>query len=168
MDRDAEFTEFAHAVYPRMVRTALLLTADRDEAQDLTQAALLRVYLAWSRRRTWGDPAAYARRVLVNVHGSWWRRRWRGELPHGVLPDSAGRDGASDSDRRVDLSRALASLPSKYRTVLVLRFYEDLSVAETAELLGCGIGTVKSRTSRALAQLRPAVGANAIVRENSR
>ncbi|WP_328304562.1 SigE family RNA polymerase sigma factor (plasmid) [Streptomyces sp. NBC_00435] len=148
MQRDAEFTRFAQAVYPRMLRTALLLTADRDTAQDLTQAALLRVYLAWPRHRAWDDPAAYARRVLVNVHGSWWRRRWRGELPHGVLPDTAGPEPEPGWGRRVDLARALAALPSEQRTVLVLRFYEDLGIAETAELIGCSAGTVKSRTAR--------------------
>ncbi|WP_223837747.1 SigE family RNA polymerase sigma factor [Streptomyces venezuelae] len=154
MERDAEFAEFAQAVYPRMLRTALLLAADRDTAQDLTQTALLKVYLAWSRRRGWEDPVAYARRVLVNVHGSWWRRRWRGELPHGVLPDRAGPDPQRGWGQRVDLSRAMATLPRDQRTVLVLRFYEDLSIAETAELIGCSIGTVKSRTARGLAHLR--------------
>ncbi|WP_406283537.1 SigE family RNA polymerase sigma factor [Embleya sp. NBC_00896] len=167
MERDAEFTRFAHAVYPRMLRTALLLTADRDIAQDLTQTALLRVYSAWPRHQAWADPAAYARRVLVNVHGSWWRRRWRGETPHGVLPDEAGPDPARGWSERVDLARALAALPSEQRVVLVLRFYEDLSVAETAELIGCSTGTVKSRTARGLAQLKSRAGLDTERKENN-
>jgi len=154
MARDAEFTEFVAIAYPSLVRTARLLSGDHQIAEDLVQTALIRVYLHWNAASARDSPQAYARRVLVNLFASWRRRRWRGEVP-GHVPDlpSDGGDIEMLTDRHT-LRAALARLPPAQRLVVVLRFYEDLSVQETAALLGCSAGTVKSRTNRALARLR--------------
>jgi RNA polymerase sigma factor (sigma-70 family) len=100
-------------------------------------------------------PEAYIRKVLYTTYLTWWRRRWRGELPSGTLPDTAGpRDLADESATREVVGRALARLSGRQRAVVVLRFGEDRSIADTAALLGCTAGTVKTQTSRALAVLR--------------
>jgi RNA polymerase sigma-70 factor (sigma-E family) len=98
------------------------------------------------------DPVRYVRRVLVTTSVSWWRRRWRGEVATGVLPELVGT--VDDRSEAQDLWTALRHLSVRQRTVVVLRYYEDLSEAETADLLGCSVGTVKSQCSRALARLR--------------
>jgi len=100
-----------------------------------------------------GDPEPYVRRVLVNTYASWWRRRWNGEKPTEVLPE-VGHDPHEAHADRQDLWTALGRLPRRQRAAVVLRYYEDLSEAETAEVLGCSVGTVKSQTSRAVATLR--------------
>ena len=153
--REAEFVRFAETVHPAMLRTARLLTGDPDTAQDLVQTALLRIYLSWGRSDAWDNPAAYARKTLVNVHATWRKRFWHREVPHDA-PGEQWRpdDSAQGWGDPVDLERALASLPDAHRRVLVLRFYEDLSVEQVADLLGCSVGTVKSRTSRALERIR--------------
>lgn len=154
--REAEFVRFAETVHPAMLRTARLLTGDPHTAQDLAQAALLRIYLSWGRSDAWDNPAAYARKTLVNVHATWRKRFWHREVPHHE-PDTTARwddDRARSTDNLVDLERALAALPVDQRRVLVLRFYEDLSVEQVADLLDCSVGTVKSRTSRALDRIR--------------
>ncbi|WP_329118687.1 SigE family RNA polymerase sigma factor [Streptomyces sp. NBC_01465] len=154
--RDADFTEFTASAYPSLLRTARLLTGDRHTAEDLVQAALVRVYLHWGRSAAWESPQAYARKVVVNLYATWRRRSWHREVPHalqGERPDGAD-DATGGTDTRIELRRALTSLPRAQRAVLVLRFYEDLSVEQTAELLGCSPGTVKSRTNRALERLR--------------
>ncbi|MEV1066768.1 SigE family RNA polymerase sigma factor [Streptomyces sp. NPDC050263] len=158
-DRDTEFGEFAAGAYPSLLRTARLLTGDRHTAEDLLQAALVRVYVRWSRSASWDSPHAYARKVVVNLYATWRRRRWHTEV---VRPEADHTPGAGDmageAETRLELDRALAALPRAQRVVVVLRFYEDLSVQETADLLGCSPGTVKSRTNRALERLR-AMGA---------
>ncbi|MEY9836283.1 SigE family RNA polymerase sigma factor [Streptacidiphilus sp. EB103A] len=153
--RDAEFAEFAAGAYPSLLRTARLLTGDRHAAEDLVQAALVRVYVRWSRAASWEAPRAYARKTLVNLYATWRRRRWHTEVLKAEPAGQAGRDDTADQVvARHELGRALADLPRAQRVVLVLRFYEDLSVEQTADLLGCSTGTVKSRTSRALQHLR--------------
>lgn len=137
-----------------LVRTAYLLTGDWQLAEDLVQTSLAKTYLRWHRLREPGAAEAYTRTVLARTCTRAWRRRWRGEVPTRSLPDGALRDGAADADDRVVVARALAALPPNQRAVLVLRFFEDLSEAETARVLGCAVGTVKSRTARALAALR--------------
>ena len=152
---DEEFAEFMRAVYPSLLRTARLLTGDWHSAEDLVQAALVRVYLHWGNRESWRSPTAYSRTVTVNLFASWRRRRWMTErvgAEHVELPVDAR--GASDTDTRVALGSALAGLPRPQCAVLVLRFYEDLSVEECAAVLGCSAGTVKSRTNRAIQTLR--------------
>ncbi|MEV0097026.1 SigE family RNA polymerase sigma factor [Streptomyces sp. NPDC050738] len=156
--RDADFTEFTASAYASLLRTARLLTGDRHTAEDLVQAALVRVYLHWGRSAAWESPQAYARKVVVNLYATWRRRSWHREVPHAIQGEGGQPDRADDAtggtDTRIELRRALSSLPRAQRAVLVLRFYEDLSVEQTAELLGCSPGTVKSRTNRALERLR--------------
>ena len=150
------FDDFVATRSTRLLRTAYLLTHDRALAEDLVQTSLAKAWFAWGRID--GRPDAYVRRVMVNTYSSWWRRRWNGEEATAELPErGAGATGRTEDGRvddRTDLWRALARLPKRQRAVVVLRFYEDLSEIETAEILQCSVGTVKSQASRALAKLR--------------
>jgi RNA polymerase sigma-70 factor (sigma-E family) len=149
MADQAEFDAFVAATSPRLVRTAYLLVHDRQLAEDLLQTALTKAWFAW--RRIEGNPEPYVRRVMVTTAVSWWRRRWTREMPSDRLPERAG-PGSEAPDQ--DMWQALGRLPARQRAVVVLRFYEDLTEADTAELLGCSVGTVKSQCSKALAKLR--------------
>ena len=152
----ADFDEFVIGRSPALLRTAMLLTGDRHDAEDLVQSALLRVARHWSRARD--NPEAYCRRVLVNL--AYDRSRYRKRRPEqlGPPPDRAAPDHRGElSDERDDLLRLLRQLPNRQRATVVLRYWEDLSVAETAQILGCTEGTVKSATSKALAHLRGAL-----------
>lgn len=154
-NKDGEFTAFVHAHYQPLLRTALLLTGDVHGAEDLVQAALTRLYVRWDAAAAADAPLAYARKVLLNLFRTGRRRRWWSEVSTAAPPERADADDVpARTVRRRVLAAALAELPRDQRAVLVLRFYEDLSVEETAVVLGCGVGTVKSRTSRALARLR--------------
>jgi RNA polymerase sigma-70 factor (sigma-E family) len=144
------FEEFVAARSSRLLRTAYLLTRDHGLAEDLLQTALTRAYLAWSRIE--GDPEPYVRRILVNTFASWWRRKWNAEQPTAELPDAGRHDERAGESG--DLWDALGRLPRRQRAVVVLRYFEDLTEAQTAELLGISVGTVKSQTSKALAKLR--------------
>lgn len=151
------FDDFVATRSTRLLRTAYLLTHDRALAEDLVQTSLAKAWFAWGRIE--GQPDAYVRRVMVNTYSSWWRRRWNGEVATEELPERAAGAGHRPTedgrvDDRTDLWRALARLPRRQRAVVVLRFYEDLSEIETAEILQCSVGTVKSQASRALAKLR--------------
>ena len=153
---DGEFTEFAHASWASLYRTAYLLLGDRAEAEDLVQTALAKTYAAWPKVRDVHAAPGYARTVLVNTASSWFRKRsWRNERPTAVLPDLVDEHDPSD---RPALMSALAVLPPRQRAVVVLRYYEDLSVAQAASALGVSEGTVKSQTSDALARLRTLLG----------
>jgi RNA polymerase sigma-70 factor (sigma-E family) len=145
------FDAFVTARSRGLLRTAYLLTHDHGLAEDLVQTALAKAWFAWSRIEG-GDPEPYVRRVMINTYSTWWRRRWNGEQATGELPDS-GTD-PSPVEQRHDVWQALMNLPRRQRAVIVLRFYEDLTEAQTAEILGCAVGTVKSQTSKALARLR--------------
>jgi RNA polymerase sigma-70 factor (sigma-E family) len=149
--RDA-FEEFVAARSPRLLRTAFLLTHDWASAEDLLQASLVKAWGAW--RRIDGDPEPYIRRILANTYASWWRRPWFHEAPAEQLPERSTSDQFRAVDTRDQVWRALGRLPRRQRTVLVLRFFEDLSEAEIAAALGISVGTVKSQASRALAKLR--------------
>ena len=149
MADQAEFDAFVVATSPRLVRTAYLLVHDRQLAEDLLQTALTKAWFAW--RRIEGNPEPYVRRVMVTTAVSWWRRRWTREVPSDRLPERAAT-GSEAPDQ--DMWQALGRLPVQQRAVVVLRFYEDLTEADTAELLGCSVGTVKSQCSKALAKLR--------------
>ncbi|MBB5078683.1 RNA polymerase sigma-70 factor (sigma-E family) [Nonomuraea endophytica] len=135
----------------RLLRTAYLLTHDWALAEDLLQEALTKAWFAWPRVE---EPEPYVRRVIVTTFTSWWRRRWRRELPSHDLPETAHLDATGGIDEHDSLWRAIGRLPARQRAVIVLRFYEDLPVAETAQALGCEPGTVKSQTAKALAKLR--------------
>ncbi|MFF0366993.1 SigE family RNA polymerase sigma factor [Micromonospora sp. NPDC005087] len=145
------FADFVRAETAGLTRFAYLLTSDRHHAEDLVQVALARVAVRWERL---DDPAAYLRRVLYTQAASWWR--WRRARPPerlgGALPERAGP--GDDTDLRLVLQAALARLTVRQRAVLVLRYYEDRTETETAVLLGCRVGTVKSQTRHALGRLR--------------
>lgn len=142
-----------------LLRTAYLLTGNRADAEDLLQTALAKTYLAWDRIREREALDGYVRRTMVNTQTSFWRRRRVDEHVTDELPEpAAGRDATADLDLHDALWAALAGLPKRQRAAVVLRYYEDLSEAETARVLGVSVGTVKSTTSRALARLRDDTG----------
>jgi len=147
-----DFDEFVAARSSGLLRTAYLLTRDHALAEDLLQTALAKAWFAWSRIET--SPEAYVRRILVTTYASWWRRRWNGEHATDELPEAPGPDASAASDTAHDLWTAMGRLPRRQRAVVVLRYVEDLTEAQTAELLGCSVGTVKSQASKALAKLR--------------
>ncbi|WP_354643088.1 SigE family RNA polymerase sigma factor [Kitasatospora camelliae] len=152
-----DFREFAAARGHHLVRTAFLLTGgDAHLAEDLAQEALGRLFDRWRRISRMANPAGYAQTVLVNTFLSYRRRRSSGEH----VTDTFAETGVSDPDPalRVTLLRALAGLPPQDRAVLVLRFWEDRSVEETASALKLSASAVRSRSSRALARLREELG----------
>jgi RNA polymerase sigma-70 factor (sigma-E family) len=153
-DRDVAFAEYFAARSGAMRGTAFLLCGDWHRAEDLTQSALTKVYLAWSRVRRADNVDGYVRQVLVRTYLDEQRRRWRQEQPTGETLDGLRSDPATASDQRLDLLRALATLPPRQRAAVVLRCWEDLSITEVARALDCSEGTVKSQTSRGLAALR--------------
>ena len=154
MGEPGEFDSYVAAAWPRLMRSAWLLTHDWQLAEDLLQVALVKTAARWRRVRG-GSPDGYVRRVLATTYLSWWRRRWRGEVPTAELPEPAGPvDATAAVDLRTSLAGALAALPRQQRAVLMLRYHADLTETETAAVLGISVGTVKSHTSRALAALR--------------
>lgn len=152
MHRDRDFTEFATDAQHRLYRQALLLCGSREHALDLVQATLLKIYLHWSRIES---PAAYAQRTLLHQFLRDRTRAARERAAHALLDAPVGE---RHPESEITLIEALGELAPRMRAVLVLRFWEDLSVAETAALLGCSEGTVKSTTSKGLAHLRERVG----------
>ena len=156
MSGEAEgFAQFIEAREQALQRTAWLLTNDWALAQDLVQAALARSWPYWGRIRRGDDPEIYVRRVMVNTWATWRRRRWRAEVPSGVLADRpAGGDVAADVATRVAVRQVLAALTDRQRAVVVLRLSDDLPEAQVARILGCAVGTVKATMSQALARLR--------------
>lgn len=147
------FESFVAARGDALWRTAWLLTGDSHLAEDLVQSALLKAWPKWERVGPHGfEP--YVRRILMTTYIAWWRRRWNGERPTRDLPESSTSDGAEKAVRRQDLMDALSRLPRGQRAVVVLRWLEDLSEAQTADVLGCSVGTVKSQGARAMATLR--------------
>ncbi|MFJ9315544.1 SigE family RNA polymerase sigma factor [Pimelobacter simplex] len=159
---DDDFAEWMGARQAALQRTAYLLAGDHHTAEDLVATTLAKVYLAWDRidRREAVD--AYARRILLNENNSLWRRAWRRrEVTSDEVPDWIAHHDDHDEGSAAEVWRLLATLPPRQRSVLVLRYYEQLSEAEIAEALGVATGTVKSQASRALAALRervPALG----------
>ncbi|GAA0968793.1 SigE family RNA polymerase sigma factor [Acrocarpospora macrocephala] len=152
MDRYEGFREFLRARQQSLMRSSYLLCGDPHQAEDLLQTVLIRVARNWHKLAKDGNPEAYARRALINEHISWWRRHRR-HLPL-MGPPKASHDPSVESVNRLALGQALDRLTPRQRAVLVLRYYEDRSVQETAELLKCSPGTVKSQTSHALGRLR--------------
>lgn len=149
---EAAFDEFVRARSGRLMRLAVLLAQDHALAEDLLQTALARAWPAW--RRIHGDPEPYVRRVMVNTYNSWWRRKWNGERPVAMPPDRQGHWPQGGVDARDEVWRALARLPRQQRAVLVLRYFEDLSEAEIADVLSISAGAVKNYASKGLAKLR--------------
>jgi RNA polymerase sigma-70 factor (sigma-E family) len=153
-DDEGSFEAFVADRSAALLRTAVLLTHDRGHAEDLVQAALIKTYRHWRRVRANGDPYAYVRRVLVTTAAGWRRRRVVQEIVDLPATDRPDDRAASDLGDRDELTRALATLPPRMRAALVLRYWEDLSEADTAATLGCSVNTVKTQTSRGLARLR--------------
>ena len=151
-----EFTEFAVAALPRLRRTAFLLCGDWQAAEDLTQATLAKVFVAWRRISRRDAVFSYATRTLANTYLAAQRRRRVTELLTSRLPDRAADPGTPEL--RMMVLDALAGLPPKARAVVVLRYWEDLSVEQVAVLLGCSTGNVKSQSARSLDKLRAVLG----------
>ena len=151
---DPAFRDYVRARSRALLRTAYLLTGNRADAEDLVQSALAKTYLAWNRIEDRGALDGYVRRAMVNTHISWWRRRRVEEYPTDEIPDRAIADHSVTSDMQETLRRAVDRLPQRMRAAVTLRFYEDMTEAEIAEVLGVSLGTVKSTVSRAVAKLR--------------
>jgi RNA polymerase sigma-70 factor (sigma-E family) len=160
---DGEFTQYYVARAPAMRSTAYLLCGDWHTAEDLVQTAFTKLYLAWNRLSGHDRIDGYVRQTLVRAFIDLRRRPWRRELPSadGYRERSGGPAGGGDparhdaaTEERLVLLRALAAVPPRQRAVLVLRYWEDLSEAATAAILGCSLGTVKSQAARGLANLR--------------
>jgi RNA polymerase sigma-70 factor (sigma-E family) len=156
-DSEQRFTTWAAARVATLHRTAFLLCGDWQIAEDLVQESLARAALHWRRIERVSEPDAYVRRILINQARQRFRRRSAYEWPAERLPESGIGDGAEARARRDALMTALSALPARQRAAVVLRYFEQLSEAETADALGCSVGTVKSQTSRALVTLRRAL-----------
>jgi RNA polymerase sigma-70 factor (sigma-E family) len=151
----AEYEQFVRARTPALLRSAYLLTGDQQLAEDLVQEALARTHLAWHRLQDKGNADAYVRKVMYHHQVSVWRRRRVAESLPGTLPETLGSgDPAHAATVRVALERALRQLSPRQRAVIVLRYFEDHTEVETAELLGLAVGTVKTLGHRALERLR--------------
>jgi RNA polymerase sigma-70 factor (sigma-E family) len=155
---EREFHDFVVGQWHAMLRTAYLLTGDHGEAEDLVQSTLVRVHRNWHRVERRDAPHVYARRIMVNLNTSIWRRRRIREHPTDAPPERPGADAMAAYDLRDQLRRACLQLPARQRAVLVLRYFEDMSEADTARALGISVGAVKSQTSRGLHRLRQIVG----------
>jgi RNA polymerase sigma-70 factor (sigma-E family) len=149
-----DFDGYVVAAWPRLLRSAWLLTGDWYLAEDILQTALVKTYSRWRRVRP--DSAdAYVRKVLATTYLSWWRRRWRLEVPTAEPPERPATDTSfGQVDLRMAVAAALRGLPRGQRAVLMLRFHADLTEASTAQVLGVSVGTVKSQTARAFGALR--------------
>ena len=146
------FEEYVAARSAALWRSAWLLTGDRHRAEDLVQTALMKCWRRWDRIDDPGAVEAYVRRTMATTYTDWWRRRWNGELPTDQVPDTAAT--SPDPGVRRDVLVALAALPRGQRAVVVLRYFDDLTEAQTATALGISVGTVKSQAARALRSLR--------------
>jgi RNA polymerase sigma-70 factor (sigma-E family) len=149
-----DFADFYRATWPRLYRTAYAVAGDAAAAEDALQTAYAKAYASWRSVQAADSPQAYVRRIVVNEVISAGRRPWRRERATEALPEHALPDATTAVDARDEVWRALLALPVRQRAVLVLRYYEDLSEAQIAVVLGCSRGTVKSHASAALARLR--------------
>ncbi|GAA2062476.1 SigE family RNA polymerase sigma factor [Catenulispora yoronensis] len=154
--QEREFDEFVLARQQRLLRTAYLLCGDWHLAEDLTQNVLAKVYMAWGRIQRVDNVDPYVHRILFRTYIDTYRRRRKREILSAAVPEVADR--ADNGEVRMTLLAALAQVPPRYRAVLVLRFWEDRSIPETAEALGITAGSVKSHTHRGLHQLRTVLG----------
>lgn len=149
---DEEFDAFVRSSFARLTRTGYLLCGDWHKAEDAAQTALLRLHKRWARMGSGRE--AYARRAVVTILIDKSRRPWRRESPQDDIRDGTVADWSGTVDDRDQLTRALSQLTPRRRTCVVMRFYLDASVADTAEALGCSEGKVKRMTSEALHALR--------------
>jgi RNA polymerase sigma-70 factor (sigma-E family) len=160
MPEPADFADFVQRRSGAMLRAAWLLTAgDWALAEDLVQTALGEAWRHWDRVAGMDAPGAYVDKVMVNTCLRWRGRRWTGEVPSAQLPETTmSTGGFQQVDVRVSLRYALRALTAKQRAVIMLRYFEDRTEAETANIMGCSVGTVKSQSAKALARLRHVPG----------
>lgn len=151
-DLDEEFRAFMHARWPAMIRLAYALTGDRGHAEEVAQTAFAKAYMAWPRVIRAGNPDAYVRQIVVNEDRNRFRKRRVREFSTDSPPDTPVP--GTDLDSRTTLIDALKVLGPRQRAVVVLRYWLDLTETETAAMLNCSVGTVRSQASRALATLR--------------
>ncbi len=154
---NAAFVEFVAARSAALHRVAYLMVGEHALAQDLLQESLTKTYVAWSRLREVRNAEAYTRRVITTTAISWRRKKSWHETPHEELPDLVST-APEDTDTRTWVWEALQQLPPRQRAAVVLRYYEDLTEAQTAAAMGCAVGTVKSQVSAALRTLRTQLG----------
>jgi RNA polymerase sigma-70 factor (sigma-E family) len=154
----AAFTEFVEARSASLFRTAYLVAGDHQLAQDLLQEALVKTLIAWPRLRDRDNLDAYTRRIVVTTAISWRRRRSFHERPSDRLPERAGVDPADAVVTHDAVVAALLTVPPRQRAAIVLRYYSDLTEAQTAEAMGCSVGAVKSQVSAGLRRLRETLG----------
>jgi RNA polymerase sigma-70 factor (sigma-E family) len=159
-EEEEAFDAFVRARGEYFLRVAVLLTGSVSDGEDLLQASLVRLYRAWPRLDVSASgPDAYLRKVLVNTRRSWWQVRWRRESPVGSIPEAVTPGDFTDRHAVGAVVRsALAVLPRQQRTVLVLRYVEDLPEAQVAALLGVSAGTEKTHAHRGLRALRNTLG----------
>ena len=160
----SDFEQFVRDSSPGLLRTAYLLTGDRGHAEDVVQMALLQVARKWRRIR--GEPTPYARRTVVNLAKNHWRDRFRRPYESTLTVEPGCAPPDADVLLQQVLVRAVTKLPVRQREVLVLRYFQGLSVEQTADALGCSAGTVKSQTHHALSKLRESLGDPADLKEN--
>lgn len=153
MDHEEDFRRFVAARQRALLRTAWLLTGNWATAEDLVQTALMRAWPHWERISADHRADAYVRRIMVTKSLDWRARRWNSEVPTEVLPEPL-TDGSDSSEARHLLLQAVRSLPPRQRATVVLRYFDDVSEADTAAAMGCSVGTVKSQSAKALAALR--------------
>ncbi|MBB5869613.1 RNA polymerase sigma-70 factor (sigma-E family) [Allocatelliglobosispora scoriae] len=157
------FREYATARRSALRRTAYLMCGDWYLADDLVQDALAKLYVHWRRISAAGEVDPYVRRMLVNGYLATHRRTWRREITTADLPDRATNTNPDDGTRDL-LLQALASLQPSQRTIVVLRYWEDLSIEQTAAALGCSTGNVKSQAARGLDHLRAALDSSGVLK----
>lgn len=159
----AAFAEFAAARGRALYRAAYLMLGDHALAEDLVQEALTKTYVAWHRLHDPGNAEAYARKAITTTAITWWRRRsWSAEKPRDDVPDLSVRDHSDRVDEHDAMWAELQALPPRQRAAIVLRYYEDLTERQTAEAMGCSVGTVKSQVFAGLEKLRARLGPTAI------
>ena len=156
--RDDEFTDFVVDHGARLLRTACLLTGDAHLGEDLLQTALAKAYGSWAKVRQAEHPGAYVRRLMVNAHLSWLRRLTNTERVLETIPDRPTGDFQAAHAETDEMRGALLGLSPRVRTALVLRYFDDLGEAETAQLMGCSRSTVNNHVTRGLAALRTVLG----------
>jgi RNA polymerase sigma-70 factor (sigma-E family) len=158
---DADFRAYVATRQRALRRAAFFMCGDWDSADDLVQTTLTKLYVAWRQVTSKNGPDAYAHRILANAVIDARRRPWRREVSTDSLQEREDLAASTtQSDDRLDLAQALAQLPARQRVTLILRFWADASVAETADALGCSAGTVKSQTARGLRRLRQLLGSD--------
>jgi RNA polymerase sigma-70 factor (sigma-E family) len=165
VDDREDFTAFVEQRQAQLLRLTRALTGDEQLGEDLAQSTLYRLWARWSRVSASGDPWPYAQRIAVSLASTWRRRRWRGEIASGAIPESAHVAGDDHSVTRATVAQWLSTLTRRQRAVIVLRFLADRSVVETADVLGCSPGTVKRQTAAALRHLRARVESDRLSEE---